>query len=745
MELMLAVGLYLGLGVTALALGWAWLAPRLPRRVRLAVLTLAGTLAVLALVVSAQVPHDYRPEDLPEALRGLLALVLELLIALVGGTAALLAVGRRRTQTAALCAAGVYLAGVGLALYTLLGGEPTVQGPLLLLVGTAIAGAAATHLAGAPRWLAVAIGLALGPLAAQAGETLRGPGNPGGGPAAAPRDVVLLVGIAVILLLLGGVWFGRRQGRVLVEPFGRAAAGWLGTTLVLLLRGRGEWAPGPDAPSTTLYGLPLTLLAVAISLLILERPVSATARRGTSARGRRLVGRISVRPVVGVLLLIGGLGLAWHPAPETCAAGPDPRVSSAAAAGTPWARAPGSGAPRGAPGIPAFDAECAHRTLGLSQLVYVLYSACKWPNVDPAYPLVQASGTLRHIGLSNEDSPWLHSSHDLGLDLVADPEAAWLVLAGGAGGGLLHAETESGGVPLADRPVAGDRVTIAGRWIFDCGHDPKTEIHPAAVIAVEHDEWRADAAGGPQSVRVVRVWMNSRPGPVAVPLAPFDLPVAFPVPPADPRATPLVQVVSGTPDAVSWTIGAGPGPRPAAALHIEPPARAVTATFEVLLGYRPAAPAPRPPAAYTFTFDRLIVRDDLRRVARNTTGLPDLHYPALGLPAGGHWYLEAIVGRTWRTLLTDAAVTSGHDYSLAAVPPVHIVTGDAAPLTLAITGYVENDPSAGVGLASGDVGGADVLRWDLGPPASLCCGQEQTFVPPHGAWALSYHVERAAP
>src|SRR5690349_21502654 len=61
-EQMLAVGLYLGLGVTALALGWAWLAPRLPRRVRLTILMLAGALAVLALAVSAQVPHDYRPE-----------------------------------------------------------------------------------------------------------------------------------------------------------------------------------------------------------------------------------------------------------------------------------------------------------------------------------------------------------------------------------------------------------------------------------------------------------------------------------------------------------------------------------------------------------------------------------------------------------------------------------------------------------------------------------------------------------
>src|SRR6266568_2385011 len=149
MEIVLAWAFYLALGVACLALGWGWLAPRLPRRVRLAVLALVAALSVLALAVTAYISHDYRPGgDLAEYFRGVGILFTELCIAPVGLVVALGAIGRRRTQNAGSWGVGLYLAGVGLTLYWMLDGEATIQAPILLFLGVAVALAAAARLMG---------------------------------------------------------------------------------------------------------------------------------------------------------------------------------------------------------------------------------------------------------------------------------------------------------------------------------------------------------------------------------------------------------------------------------------------------------------------------------------------------------------------------------------------------------------------------------------------------------------------
>ena len=53
MGILLAWVVYLAFGVACAALGWAWLAPHLPRTLRLAILWLIAGLAVLALAVHA--------------------------------------------------------------------------------------------------------------------------------------------------------------------------------------------------------------------------------------------------------------------------------------------------------------------------------------------------------------------------------------------------------------------------------------------------------------------------------------------------------------------------------------------------------------------------------------------------------------------------------------------------------------------------------------------------------------------
>ena len=241
--------------------------------------------------------------------------------------------------------------------------------------------------------------------------------------------------------------------------------------------------------------------------------------------------------------------------------------------------------------------------------------------------------------------------------------------------------------------------------------------------------------------------MNGAPGVVHVPLAPFDLRVGFPSRPTGQGARPVVQVVSGAQDAVRWTIEGGGSAGPEAAVHMTPPGPDGSAYFELLFGYEGAAPARQPPTTYTVTFDRLVVSDDLRRAARNATGigLADVLNRQLGLAGTGHWFMQAIVGRAWRGLLADAPVESGHGYSLAEVQPVPIQATGNEHLRVAVTGYADNDPWNGVELASGGVSGADLLTWDAGRLADLCCGTALSFSPAHGAWTLSYHVSRGAP
>jgi hypothetical protein len=107
--------------------------------------------------------------------------------------------------------------------------------------------------------------------------------------------------------------------------------------------------------------------------------------------------------------------------------------------------------------------------------------------------------------------------------------------------------------------------------------------------------------------------------------------------------------------------------------------------------------------------------------------------------------MQVMVGSAWRTLLANRPVFSGRDYTLSGVPPVRVEASGDGHLPFSVTGYAENDPSAGVGLASGSVTGASLLNWDAGLLAELCCGNEQTFTLPHGAWTLYYHVNRANP
>ena len=367
-------------------------------------------------------------------------------------------------------------------------------------------------------------------------EALRGMGSRGDGPAAISHDVLPVVVVGAMLLVAGS-YFLRSQGRGLAGPFRWAGIASQVRRLSCSCAARVSGLPGPNAGSTTLYGLPLTLLVIAVSLVMRTAQAPAPADTGGRRTGAALRALRLIVPVSGLLLLLVLL-FVWHPAAETCAA-VSYLSSSALAPDTPaWATAPTPSAMRGAPDIAAFNGLCAYHAPNAAQVIYTIYPSCKWAQIDPDYPLVQATGILSETGISNADSPWIHTSHDLILDVMVDPASAWLVVGGGNAGRLLSAEAESGNFPTAYRPVVGDRVTIAGRWIFDCGHNPRTEIHPAAIVASEHEEWRADVAGGAQQVNVLQVWMNGAPGVVDVPLAPFCVQAGFRPNPGEPGRPP---------------------------------------------------------------------------------------------------------------------------------------------------------------------------------------------------------------
>ena len=250
MEILLAWVVYLAFGVACAALGWAWLAPHLPRTLRLAILWLIAGLAVLALAVTSQIPHDYHTSDLAEYEFGLAALIVQMLVALIGLCVGLAAAGRTPVLNAELFAVGFYLAGVGLALYWMMNGQATVHAPTLVLVGSSLAVAAAGAWRNLPRWAARMLGVAVGLAIVLAAEALRGMGSRGDGPAAISHDVLPVVVVGAMLLVLAGSYFLRSQGRGLAGPFRWAGIALAGTALdwCCAAQESGRPAPTPVQP-----------------------------------------------------------------------------------------------------------------------------------------------------------------------------------------------------------------------------------------------------------------------------------------------------------------------------------------------------------------------------------------------------------------------------------------------------------------------------------------------------------------
>lgn len=109
-----------------------------------------------------------------------------------------------------------------------------------------------------------------------------------------------------------------------------------------------------------------------------------------------------------------------------------------------------------------------------------------------------------------EDLPTTHRSYDINVNVRPDP-AERALLAGSAAArtgnyaghgestARVHVEREQGATPLFVWPERGDRVSLVGSWIWDCGHwtggGERTEIHPFDVLWVERREHWPQAEG----------------------------------------------------------------------------------------------------------------------------------------------------------------------------------------------------------------------------------------------------------
>jgi hypothetical protein len=138
---------------------------------------------------------------------------------------------------------------------------------------------------------------------------------------------------------------------------------------------------------------------------------------------------------------------------------------------------------------------------------------------QPTTPFVEARGQIlnenpRSIDSPNPritylDTPQNHYSMDLIFFMTLDPAYRQL-LSGGEFNGLMQVEWERGGVPMYAYPSTGDRVTVWGPHIWDCGHGDswdgddnvyKTEIHPPVGWVVYRNSADADGAPGSDAKR----------------------------------------------------------------------------------------------------------------------------------------------------------------------------------------------------------------------------------------------------
>lgn len=122
------------------------------------------------------------------------------------------------------------------------------------------------------------------------------------------------------------------------------------------------------------------------------------------------------------------------------------------------------------------------------------------PATGPPPPTQWASGVVDaavqpYLGAhpAGSDDPVSHDAYDFNVNVRADAGSAYLIGSGNDSGegeetGRLHIERETAALPSFVWPEPGDRVSIRGSWVWDCGHwqpaGERTELHPYRALLV---------------------------------------------------------------------------------------------------------------------------------------------------------------------------------------------------------------------------------------------------------------------
>lgn len=124
----------------------------------------------------------------------------------------------------------------------------------------------------------------------------------------------------------------------------------------------------------------------------------------------------------------------------------------------------------------------------------------EWVYVYRSPAIRMARGIVRVAHASLQESILQHRSYDFNANLVPDAPFRYLIAGsrsrqtnnyapgGGEEQGRLHFEWESATLPLFAWPTDGDRATIWGSWIWDCGHWQSSENNTGGATTGEHSE-----------------------------------------------------------------------------------------------------------------------------------------------------------------------------------------------------------------------------------------------------------------
>lgn len=125
----------------------------------------------------------------------------------------------------------------------------------------------------------------------------------------------------------------------------------------------------------------------------------------------------------------------------------------------------------------------------------------EWVYVYKNPAIRMATGVVRFSHNSLDDAIMQHDWYDFNANLVVGKAFKYLVAGSpssktnnfapdsGEEFGRLHFEWEQGSLPFFAWPTDGDRATIWGSWIWDCGHWSSTENNaPGSNVTGEHSE-----------------------------------------------------------------------------------------------------------------------------------------------------------------------------------------------------------------------------------------------------------------